>query len=160
MSGMPTILGIPVAGTKHDAGKVRLDLLPPDALLEIGRVLSFGAVKYAPRNWEEGIDHGRLYAAALRHLLAWQQREDRDVETGLPHLAHAACCVMMLLSSSLRGIGTDDRPDGLKTGQGEPLAAVSQAPPARHPPNQECQPAGLCGRLSASGPIQQATEAA
>ena len=34
------------------------------------RVLEFGAAKYAPRNWEQGIAYSRLFSAAMRHLNA------------------------------------------------------------------------------------------
>lgn len=94
---------------KHDAGKPRLDLLPFDALEQVGAVLDYGAKKYAARNWEKGLAWGRLLGAALRHLGAWARGANLDAESGLPHLAHAACCVLMLLASVTRGIGTDDR---------------------------------------------------
>lgn len=83
-----------MSGTKHDTGKLPLHLLPTDALEEVARVLSFGAAKYSERNWETGMAWSRLYAAALRHLWAWWRGADRDEETGLSHLAHAACCVL------------------------------------------------------------------
>jgi len=95
--------------TKHDDGKPRADLLPPDALLEVAKVLDYGARKYAPRNWEKGLAWGRLSGALLRHLWAWMRGEERDLESGLPHLAHMACCALMLLASALRGVGEDDR---------------------------------------------------
>ena len=61
-------------------------------------VLGFGARKYAPDNWRTVPDaRGRYFDAALRHLIAWQQGEQIDPESGLPHLAHAACCVLFLL---------------------------------------------------------------
>lgn len=95
--------------TKHDDGKPRADLLPPDALLEVAKVLDYGARKYAPRNWEKGLAWGRLSGALLRHLWAWMRGEERDLESGLPHLAHMACCALMLLALTLRGVGEDDR---------------------------------------------------
>ena len=98
-----------VAAQKHDAGKPRLDLLPFDALEQVGAVLDYGAKKYAARNWEKGLAWGRLLGAALRHLGAWARGANLDAESGLPHLAHAACCVLMLLASVTRGIGADDR---------------------------------------------------
>lgn len=94
---------------KHDAGKPRWDLMPFDALDEVAAVYAYGAAKYAPRNWETGLAWGRLLAAALRHLAAWARGIELDDESGLPHLAHAMCCLLMLRASVLRGIGTDDR---------------------------------------------------
>lgn len=96
-------------GVKYDEGKPRTDLLPTDSLLGVAEILSFGAAKYGDRNWEKGMDWNRLYAAALRHLYAWQLGEDLDPESGKHHLKHATCCLLMLLAYQLRGVGTDDR---------------------------------------------------
>lgn len=96
-------------GVKFDEGKPRWDLLPFDALDEVAEVLRYGANKYAPRNWEKGMAWGRLLGAAMRHLAAWARGNYRDSESQLPHLAHAACCVLMLLALTMRGVGTDDR---------------------------------------------------
>jgi len=41
--------------------------------------------------------HSRLIAAALRHTVAIADGEIVDPESGLPHAAHAMCCVMFLL---------------------------------------------------------------
>jgi hypothetical protein len=97
------------AGVKHDAEKVRLDLMPFDALVEVGEILTFGAAKYDARNWEKGMAWGRLLGASLRHLFAWGRGENLDPETGKSHLAHAACCILFLLAYEKRGIGEDDR---------------------------------------------------
>ena len=83
-------------GTKHDIGKARYDLLSPDALDGLVAVLTFGANKYSDRNWEKGIKYSRVFAAAMRHLWAWWAQENEDVETGLSHLDHAACCIHFL----------------------------------------------------------------
>lgn len=96
-------------GTKFDGGKPRWDLLPFDALDAVADVLHYGAVKYAARNWEKGMDWGRLLAAALRHLAAWARGQNVDPESGKHHLAHAACCVLMLLALTMRNVGTDTR---------------------------------------------------
>lgn len=96
-------------GRKFDTAKPRWDLLPFDALDEVAIVLKYGAEKYAPRNWEKGIAWGRLLAAALRHLSAWALGHEFDDESKLPHLAHAACCVLMLLALVKRRVGPDDR---------------------------------------------------
>lgn len=85
-------------GLKLDAGKTRLDLLPPVAIEQVGRVLTFGAAKYAPDNWRK-VDgwRWRYAAAALRHMFAWLRGERLDQESGLPHLAHAGCCLLFLV---------------------------------------------------------------
>lgn len=98
-----------LGGVKHDEGKTPLGLHPHEALEEIGRVLAFGAKKYAAHNWRKGMAWSRLYDAALRHLLAWIGGEDKDIETGISHLAHAGCCLEFLIAYERSGIGIDDR---------------------------------------------------
>lgn len=87
------------AGVKFDAEKPDFTLLPFDALTEVVKVLDFGARKYSRDNWRRVPNAERRYmAAALRHLIAHEQGETNDTESGLSHLAHAACCVLFLLS--------------------------------------------------------------
>jgi hypothetical protein len=84
-------------GRKFDGGKLEYGLLPPHALEQIVQVLTFGAKKYEPNNWRVVPDANRRYFdAAQRHLWAYKQGELLDPETGLPHLAHAACCIMFM----------------------------------------------------------------
>lgn len=93
-------------GMKFDTEKPRLDLLVSDmplALEAIGRVLTAGAEKYAPGNWQHVDDAQRRYqAAGLRHDLAISRGEQHDPETGEHHLAHLACCVLFRLELALR----------------------------------------------------------
>ena len=85
-------------GAKFDHGKPRWDLIPFRALASMVDVLTHGAKEYAPNNWRkvEGA-HWRYYRAALGHLVAWWLGEKLDQKSGLPHLAHAACCIFFLL---------------------------------------------------------------
>lgn len=102
---MPMEAVPPAQGAKHDSGKAPLDLLDRVALEEIARVLEFGKKKYAAHNWRGGLQMSRLMAAAMRHLMAYNDGEDFDPESGLSHLAHAGCCVMFALRME------HDRPD-------------------------------------------------
>src|ERR1043166_1323172 len=97
-------------GHKCDSDKLRFDLIPPEAEYALARVLTYGAKKYAPRNWEAGMEWGRCYAAARRHLTAWWSGEDTDADTGFCHLDHAIACLAFLRTYKERGIGRDDRP--------------------------------------------------
>lgn len=97
-------------GRKDDGDKLPLHLLPHDALTEVAKVLDYGQRKYDARNWEKGMAWSRPYSACLRHLWAWWRGQERDPETGLSHLAHAACCVLFLLAYVIRGSLGDDRP--------------------------------------------------
>lgn len=85
-------------GLKYDIEKLRWDLLPIECVEDIVKILTFGAKKYAPNNWQvvENAEE-RYYAALLRHLSAWRQGEKVDPESGLSHLAHILCNVTFLL---------------------------------------------------------------
>jgi len=80
-----------MSGTKYDQEKNRLDLIPPYAIEGIGRILTFGAKKYAAYNWAEGIAYSRIIGAIKRHLLAIERGEDYDPESGELHIDHIAC---------------------------------------------------------------------
>lgn len=90
-------------GVKYDNGKPRTDLLPPRTLLEVAKVLSFGAQKYDPNNWKKVEDlQARYTAAALRHLMDHMVDPDAvDAESGIDTLAHAICCLMFKLEDKL-----------------------------------------------------------
>lgn len=98
-----------VAAIKADGGKPRMDLIAPEALMALGCVLDFGAKKYAARNWEKGMSWGRVHAAVMRHLMAWQGGQDMDEESGMPHLWHALTGIHFLVAYEVRGSGDDDR---------------------------------------------------
>jgi hypothetical protein len=96
---------------KADEHKIRMDLLPPGPQVDTAEVFTFGAVKYDDRNWEKGFNYSRVYGALQRHLFAWWSGEDLDSEWSLSHLAHARCCLDMLLEFHLHShAGIDDRP--------------------------------------------------
>lgn len=97
------------SGRKDDTGKTRLELIPPTLLWAVGEVLGFGANKYAARNWEKGIQYGRVYGALQRHLNAFWAGDDIDAESTLPHLWHAACCIAFLIE--FEELGREDLDD-------------------------------------------------
>lgn len=92
-------------GRKFDGGKLQYGLLPPLALKETVRVLTFGAEKYEPDNWRRVPDGARRYFdAAQRHLWAYREGERYDPETEVNHLAHAICCLMFMLDLDEQGV--------------------------------------------------------
>ena len=95
-------------GIKHDKEKPRFELLCGEFLFDVAEVMTFGAKKYADRNYM-GLKWTRVFSACMRHLWAWFTGEEADKETGKSHLAHAGCCVMMLYEMQKRK-GNDDRP--------------------------------------------------
>lgn len=86
-----------VAGVKYDQDKPDMSLISPIALFAVVRVMTFGKKKYTADNWRRGIVFSRLIAAALRHIFLFLSGQRLDPETGESHLAHAICCLMMIL---------------------------------------------------------------
>lgn len=82
-------------GIKYDGDKPDYSLVPPFALDEVVKVLTFGTAKYARDNWRIVSDGKvRYFSAAMRHMWALMRGESHDPETGLHHAAHAICCMM------------------------------------------------------------------
>lgn len=98
----------PALGLRYDKGKNRLDLIPPEWIWELGKVLTAGANKYADRNWELGMRWSKVVGPIWRHLIRFLCGEQLDKETGCHHLAHVAWNALALLSYDLRSIGEDD----------------------------------------------------
>lgn len=97
--GLIAELATPVIGTKADGGKPKPRLLHESmagAVASVVDVLTFGAAKYDDDNWKN-VEPKRYTDALYRHLNAHHKGEANDAESGLPHLAHAACCVLFLL---------------------------------------------------------------
>ena len=90
-------------GRKDDLNKVRLELLPWDALEEVGRILTYGAEKYGPNQWR-GVAQERYIGALLRHLSAYQRGETYDPESGQLHLAHLATNALFILAQCVEEV--------------------------------------------------------
>lgn len=85
-------------GLKLDKGKARWDLLPFEEVEDVVDILTFGAEKYAPNNWQK-VDNAksRYLAATFRHLVSWIKGDKTDKESGKSHLAHACCNILFLM---------------------------------------------------------------
>ena len=95
--------------TKFDDNKPPVGLIPRSATLEEAYVLAFGAQKYGTHNWRQGMKWQRLINASMRHILAFNEGEDFDPESGLCHLAHARCCLSFLIEYMTTHPEFDDR---------------------------------------------------
>lgn len=72
-------------------------------LLEIAKVLTFGAGQYGDNNWQD-VDgsRGRYAGASMRHYIDWQLGNKIDKESGCHVLAHQICSIMFLLHEELK----------------------------------------------------------
>lgn len=102
---------------KYDAGKPRPSLILKSmsrALLEVSKVATFGAEKYAEDSWLTVKDGEKRYRDAKdRHMLQGAF-ETVDSESGISHLAHEAWNALALLELSLRGETIDTTRDVLE----------------------------------------------
>ena len=90
---------------KADNGKLRLDLVSPKIIEEIGKVRTFGAQKYGDNDGWKKVGVQRYEAALLRHLNEYRKGNYIDEESGLSHLAHIACNLMFIMDLE----GEDDK---------------------------------------------------
>lgn len=86
-----------------------VELVDPSFILGVASVLTHGAKKYEPNNWRKGLPWTRIYASTLRHLLLWATGEDKDKDSGLSHLSHAATNLMFLITWARTHKELDDR---------------------------------------------------
>ena len=109
----PSSDGNIVAGfaPKFDATKVRVDLLPIEPMMQIANVFGFGAKKYFANSYRQGetVVWSRTYGSIMRHMMAFWSGEDKDPESGLPHLAHAGTQLFILMEHAAHNQSKDDR---------------------------------------------------
>lgn len=95
---------------------------------KVTKVFEYGAKKYKVGNWHagEGFAWSRLIRAAEGHADSYFSGEVIDPESGLDHLAHCMCCILMLLEHHLTGFGTDDRAEYQHIPPTPPLTDTTQ----------------------------------
>lgn len=97
-------------GLRYNNGKLRYDLVQPDAHRDMVEVLTMGAGKYADRNWENGMSWTTVLQSLKRHLAAFEESEDYDLESKKLHMAHVACNAHFLNAYYYIYPQGDDRP--------------------------------------------------
>lgn len=86
---------------KHDMGKPKISLVPPQILIDIAEVREFGNNKYGDSESWKKVEMQRYVDALLRHLIAFVRDPNAvDDESGIKAYKHAACnmafiCEMM-----------------------------------------------------------------
>lgn len=96
-------------GKKFDTHKPDLSLVPRSAIEGMARAFMVGEKKYGRYNFTQGMESHRFIAAAMRHIVAWQDGESLDPETGNHHLWHALASIAMLLECERLGTLEDTR---------------------------------------------------
>lgn len=125
ISGMPTKEelrggGVTIEGDEPDTTnpkdllgikKPQLHLVPESFVIRVAQAMTDGARKYGPYNWREKQVRATVYiSAARRHIGQWFDGEECAKDSGVPHLAHAAACLAILLDAIETGNLVDDRP--------------------------------------------------
>ena len=91
--------------TSACSGEIRLQ-----NLADAARVFDYGRRKYAEWNWAKGMPWSAPFACAVRHCIAILNGEQDDHESGLPHIGHVKCNLLMLMTFSRTYTEGDDRP--------------------------------------------------
>jgi len=105
----PTFAVSPTGGRKETKIQ-RYDLIPAMPLQMLAELYGVGAAKYEDRNWEKGYDWELSFAALQRHAWLWQQGENTDPETGMPHMACVAFHAFALIEFAKTHPEYDNRP--------------------------------------------------
>ena len=91
---------MPKVALRHNTGKAPMCYVFefPAVMEAIGRVMEFGAAKYADGNWRIGGKPDKEYWDSMaRHLAALKRGEVYDKDSGCSHLGHAIWNLMALL---------------------------------------------------------------
>lgn len=83
---------------KLDDGKIRPTLVPTELIRAVAAVREYGTQKYRdPDNWKM-VSPERYRNALYRHWLAYLEGEEKDSESGLPHMWHLATNAAFLIA--------------------------------------------------------------
>ncbi len=124
ISGVVTALtetlgqGADGGGQRLNAGKNRIELLPPEWIWALADVMTQGSEKYEARNWEKGMDWSAMIGCMQRHLAKFQRGQRFDGKeldivlgtTGCHELAMVAWNALALMSYDIRNIGNNNIP--------------------------------------------------
>ena len=78
--------------SRNSVGITRLDLIPPEALLELGEVFGEGAITHGDDNWKKGMPNAVVVNHMLRHLLLYLQGDRKELHLGKVMFG---CCVLI-----------------------------------------------------------------
>lgn len=91
--------------------KTPFSVIPANVIGELGLAMLEGARKYGRHNYRiAGVRASIYYDACLRHLTAWWEGEDIDLDSGMSHIIKAMTTLVVLRDSMVQGNWQDDRP--------------------------------------------------
>jgi hypothetical protein len=89
--------------------KPPIHMIPASALEGMAQVLEFGGDKYTKEGWRGGKPWTERLDSALRHIIAFNEGDDLDDESGLCHLDHAMCQLAFIREYMVTHPECDDR---------------------------------------------------
>lgn len=97
--------------TVYGMSKPGIEGVPTAPIFQVGEVMRLGIQKYGLTNWRhDAVSASVYYNAAMRHIMSWWDGQNLDHESGQPHLAHAAACLLILMDAKMSDDLIDDRP--------------------------------------------------
>jgi len=92
--------------------KVKLQLVPPAAMIAIARGLEDGAKKYGAWNWRDHkVEIMTYYGAVMRHMAAWLEGEEYDPDGGgKKHIDGALASLAIIIDAMECDSYIDNRP--------------------------------------------------
>lgn len=87
---------------KFSSGKIRYDLVDPEAINGLAKALTHGSHKYKDYSWREvPVEEyvGAYQRHMFKHLMYMKTKDIKqafDVESGLLHIDHAMACLMFI----------------------------------------------------------------
>ena len=78
--------------SRNKIGKTRLDLIPPEALDELGEVFGEGAITHGDNNWKKGMPNSVVINHMMKHFLAWRRGNRSELHLGKVMFG---CCVLI-----------------------------------------------------------------
>lgn len=95
--------------------KVPLHVVSAPVMMEVGLAMLEGDRKYGGHNYRvAGVRASVYYDALMRHIMAWHEGEDIDIDSGLSHVTKALSTLFVLRDAMLNDMWTDDRPPKVK----------------------------------------------
>ena len=96
------------------SNKLPLGLVPSTTMAYLTVGHAEGHIKYGLVNWREaGVRYSIYKDALLRHLAKFEDGEEEDPDTTVPHLANAITCLSIIIDAKECGQLIDDRPKSL-----------------------------------------------